>query len=188
MHPIAARYRELAERFGAVADAIETSRWGHPSPCAGWTAADVVDHLVTTQRDFLAGRGLALGPAGEVVTDPPAEWRRHLADVTTILDRTGVGDTTFDGYFGPTTVGDTVVRYYGFDMIVHRWDLARAGGVETTFSTDELEALESGIEGFGEHLYMAGICAPAVAVDASASRADRLLGRLGRDPAPVELV
>jgi uncharacterized protein (TIGR03086 family) len=177
------RYRELAERLATVADDVEPSRWDDPSPCEGWSAADVISHLVETQRDFLAQHGFDLGPAPDVHDDPARAWRVHAERVTAVLARPGAADTTFDGFFGPTTVGDTIARFYGFDMIVHRWDIARAAGLDTTFADDELDQVERSIDGFGEHLYMDGICERPVDVDPSASRQDRLLARMGRDPA-----
>ncbi|MBC8092962.1 MAG: hypothetical protein H7Y15_13685 [Pseudonocardia sp.] len=89
----------------------------------------------------------------------------------------------FDGAFGPTTIGATLADFYGFDMVVHRWDLARALGTDTTFTAGEMDLMEASIAVFGHHLYGEGICAPAVTVPVDASRQDRLLGVLGRDPA-----
>ena len=60
-------------------------------------------------------------------------WSEHVAAV---LDRVGddVLHAEYDGYFGRTTVGATLADFYGFDMVVHRWDLARALGREAPFS------------------------------------------------------
>lgn len=142
----------------------------------------MVDHVITTQRDFLDGHAVDVGPRPDVHADPAKAWRTHADGVADALERPGVAGTTFDGFFGPTTVGDTLSRFYGFDMIVHRWDLARAAGVTTTFSPAELDQIETSIDGFGEHLYGEGICQPPVDIDPSAPRQDQLLARMGRDP------
>lgn len=177
-----ASYTELAQRLSAVADAVDRPRWRDPSPCDGWSAADVIGHLIDTQRGFLTRHDVALPPATEVDDDPARAWRRHAARVAEALARPGVADATFDGFFGPATIGATIARFYGFDMIVHRWDVARATGVPTSFSPAELDQIETSIDGFGEHLYADGICAPAVPIPASSSRQDQLLARMGRDP------
>lgn len=177
-----AQYQELADRFADVAGSVEPAGWDAPSPCEGWSAADVVDHIVTTQRDFLAGNDIDVGAAPDVATDPAKAWRTHADAVAGTLAQPGAAEKTFDGFFGPTTVGVTLARFYGFDMIVHRWDLAQAGGVTTTFSDAELDQIETSIDGFGEHLYGEGICKPAVDIDPNASRQDRVLARMGRDP------
>ena len=63
-----------------------------------------------------------------------------------------------------------------------RWDIARAAGLDTTWSDVEMDFTESAADSFGEMLHSETVCGPAVPVPAEAPRQDRLLGRLGRDP------
>lgn len=173
------RFAEAMTAFTAVVRAVPADRWTAPSPCAGWSARDVVGHVVDTQRDFLAGHDLDVGPRSN--GEPPAVWADHLDTVQGLTAEDANLALTFDGAFGPTTLGATLADFYGFDAVVHRWDLARAVGLEAPFSPAELDALETAIAGFGEHLYAEGVCAPAVPVPADAPRQDRVLGLLGRD-------
>jgi uncharacterized protein (TIGR03086 family) len=176
MSDLRTNYTRKAERVAAVL--AGATDWTAASPCEGWTAADVVDHLVDTQRDFL-GRHVTLWPRPE--GEPDAVWSEHVAAV---LDRVGddVLHAEYDGYFGGTTVGATLADFYGFDMLVHRWDLARALGREAPFTEAEMDDLDRSISTFGEAMYAEGICRRPVPVPASASRQDTLLGVLGRDP------
>lgn len=172
-------FRDHADAFDAVVGAAPADRWDAQSPCTEWTAADVVAHVVDSQRDFLARQDL---DAGERAAGSPAEmWRLHRAAVDDLLAG-GVGDRSFAGFFGPTTIGDTLANFYGFDLIVHRWDLARALDVPCLFTDAEMDQIEVSLARFGDHVRDAGVCGPAVAVGADASRQDRLLGVLGRDP------
>lgn len=41
---------------------LETDRWENPSPCEGWSAKEVLDHVIDTQRNVFGNRGLELGP------------------------------------------------------------------------------------------------------------------------------
>lgn len=115
-HDTSARYAEANAPLTAVLDAVPADAWTRPSPCEGWTARDVVRHLIETQRDFLTGRGFDIGPATGadsaddtgVDTDPAAAWRAHSSAVAALLDRPEVPDAGYDGYFGPTTVGATL--------------------------------------------------------------------------------
>lgn len=172
------RFLDSAAELTAVVDAVPADRWSAPSPCEGWTAADVLDHVIDTQRDFLARHALLDSdrPAGS----PASAWARHRESVRALLADPQVGDREFDGFFGRTTIGATLADFYGFDMVVHRWDLARAVGQETSFSEAELDRLEDSIEGFGDMLYAEGICAPPVAVGPDSSRPEKVLGLLGR--------
>ncbi|MFW0783426.1 maleylpyruvate isomerase family mycothiol-dependent enzyme [Gordonia sp. CPCC 206044] len=174
------RFRHLADGFGAVLeDADGTGTWAAASPCEGWTARDVVGHVIDTQRDFLTGHGVSLGEQPSL-DDPVAAWRSHSAAVCAQLADPAVGDMPFDGYFGPTTVGETLMRFYGFDMVAHRWDVSVAAGRELRFTDDELTMMESAADGFGPALYGDGVCKAGVEVSADADRQTRLLARLGR--------
>lgn len=89
-------------------------------------------------------------------------------------------DTGYDGWFGPTTVGQTLVQFYVPDMVVHRWDIAVAVGGDTRLSAAELDRTAESIESWGEAMYMDGICKPGLQPPAGASRQVVLLARMGR--------
>ena len=171
-------YLENADRFHDVITADPDADWTAPSPCAGWSAAAVLDHVVQTQRDFLLSREAPLGDPA--VGTPPEVWADHVAAVAALGTDDAFVTRTYDGYFGPTTVGDTLRDFYGFDLIVHRWDLGRALGHEVDWSEAEMDHVETSIEGFGPTMYSEGICADAVPVPDDASRQLRILGLLGR--------
>ncbi|QQS01871.1 MAG: TIGR03086 family protein [Austwickia sp.] len=177
----AAEYDRCQAPFMAVVDALAPTDWSRPSPCAGWTAADVLAHVIDTQRDVMmrAGHDLGLPPD---LADPPIGWRTHAEAVARYLADPVVADQEVPSMGGTSTLGEVMTRFYGFDMLVHRWDLARAAGRDAAWTDAELDAIEAALDGFGEHLYGEGICAPAVPVPDDAPRADRLLARMGRDP------
>lgn len=179
-------FTERAEKFSRIlADA--DGRWNAPSPCEGWSAADVVRHVIDTERDFLVKHELLdTDPAG--VSDPAQAWQAHLSDVSRALARDGVAERAYDGYFGPTTIGDTMADFYGWDLVVHGWDVARATGQDGPITDDEARALDATADGWGPALHSPGICAPALPVPDDATPVEHLLARLGRDPhwtAPV---
>lgn len=173
---LSTEYRTLADRVTSILHGTDTQLLRRPSPCEGWDGADVLDHVITTQRDFLSGH-VTLPELS--ATDPVDRWREHVSQVTDLL-ADGVGATAFDGYFGPTTVGATLARFYGFDMIVHRWDIGTAIGVEVPWDADEIEQVATSIAGFGDHLYAEGICADPVEAPSGATRQQELLALMGR--------
>jgi uncharacterized protein (TIGR03086 family) len=185
MNTTLSQYRTASHPLTEVIDAVPADGWSQASPCEDWTARDVVGHLIETQRSLLAEHGVELGPAPDVDADPAAAWHDHAGQVTAALSDDAVPAIAFDGFFGPTTLGDTLVQFYVWDMVVHRWDIASAVGAGTSFTDDELDRVERGIEGFGDALYMEGICKPGVEAPAEADRAARLLARLGRRGAGV---
>ncbi|RBY88970.1 TIGR03086 family protein [Blastococcus sp. TBT05-19] len=172
----AAADRPLTE----ILDAVPRAGWSRPSPCEVWSAADVVGHLISTQRDFLTTHGVDLGEAPDVAADPAAAWREHARRVAAALADDAAPARQFDGFFGPTTVGAAFEQFYVWDMVVHRWDVARAVGADAGLTADELDRIEAGADSFGEALYMDGICRPAPDVPEGAGREVRALARLGR--------
>lgn len=173
------RYSALSDRLGAVVDSMAAPAWEAPSSCEGWTGRDVVAHLIDTTRRFFGRHDLDLGPRPDLA-DAAAAWHTHDDAVRAIVSDESVASREFDGYFGKTTIGATLVGFYGFDLLIHRWDLAQAAGRDERFSDEELDAVEAAMEGFGEHLYDDGVCKPAVEVPADADRQTKLLARLGR--------
>ena len=179
MNSTARAYATSAEPLTAVLDAVPAAAWTRPSPCEGWTAADVVRHLVDTQRKLLGEHGIDLGETPDVDADPAAAWRAHAARVRAVLTD-AVVERGYDGFFGPTTIGATLEQFYVWDMVVHRWDVARAAGLDAGLTDAELDRVEAGADSFGEALYMDGICRPAVPAPADADRTTAVLARLGR--------
>lgn len=107
-------YAAAADPFTAI---VRRGRdWGAGSPCEGWSAADVLHHVRTTQREFLASHGLDQDwPADRA--DPVADWLAHDARVRALLSEESIGKRAIDGYFGPSTIGDLMAGFYGWD----RW-------------------------------------------------------------------
>ncbi|WP_427384059.1 TIGR03086 family metal-binding protein [Janibacter sp. G56] len=176
-----ARYDQTSAPFLRVLDAVPADAWDRPSPCTDWTAAQVVFHVIETQRDFLIRRGYDLPIEAPKTGSVANDWRTHAQSVSYLLLEPRV-EEEYDGYFGRTTVAATMADFHGFDMVVHRWDVARAAGLDTTFTEGELDLLEASIATFGDGLHAPGVCGPPVPVAADASRQDRILGALGRDP------
>ena len=181
-------FQQRADRFTQVVDAVDVSGddWDAPSPCDGWSARDVVGHVLQTQRDFLEQHGLGTQDpdAGSHpdLADPASAWRAHRALVTSVLEADGVAAREYDGYFGRTTIAATVADFYGWDLVVHGSDVARATGQEWSVSDAEADELHATADGWGESLHSEGVCATPVEVGDDASATDRLLARLGRDP------
>ncbi len=176
-------YAAAADPFTAVVAALPGAAWGAPSACEGWTGADVLHHVIATQADFFARHreGFPAAPdAAAVAADPPGTWRDHERAVRDLVGDDAFLATEFDGYFGPTTVADTLVSFYVFDLVVHRWDIARAADLDERLTEAELDRIEQAIAAMGDNLYQEGVCRPAVTVPPDADRQARVLAALGR--------
>lgn len=179
MNPTATAFEASNRPLVAVLDALPFEAWDRPSACEDWSGRDVLRHMIDTQRDFLCAH-VDLGPAPAAEADPVTAWHEHARQVLAAISSDQLAEKSFGGHYGPSTVGKTFAQFYVWDMVVHRWDLATAGGVDAGLTDEELDRIDSGADSFGEALYMEGICRPAVEPPADASRETRVLARLGR--------
>ena len=86
----------------------------------------------------------------------------------------------FDGPFGPTTLADVLLDFYGFDLIIHAWDIRRATGEDLKLTEAELDFIEAVIPAWGDALYQDQICGRPIEAPVDASRQARLLALTGR--------
>ena len=109
------RYATSSARFTALLDAVPDASLATPSPCEGWSVADVLAHVVSTETDFMVQRGVVV--SGTDGLPSIAAWPLVRAAMQGALDDPAIAGATFDGYFGPTTVEGTVDRFYTLDLI-----------------------------------------------------------------------
>ena len=176
------RFRRLADRFTTVVEAVPTDRWDAATPCEGWTVADVVDHVSTTQREFLERMEL---PAPDVAGSSPLDaWRGTRSAMQAALDDAAIVGRSYDGYFGPTTIGETIDTFYASDLAVHAWDIARGAGLTELEPIEpaDLDRIQAQMAPVGDAVRSPGIYGPEVAVPDAASAQDRFLGWTGRQP------
>lgn len=179
---IVQRYQRLRTAFGETINQVPPSRWAEPSPCAGWTARDVVGHVVETQGMFESLVGRSLQPGPNVAEDPLGAFLTATDQVRAHLEDPAQAQVEYDGVFGTMTFEDSVDGFLSFDLVIHRWDLARATGLDEHIEPDDVVWVQSRVAAFGDNLRRSGVCGPPVDVAADASAQDKLLGALGRVP------
>lgn len=182
MSEISERYRVRAAEFTRRVDAVPAGRWDDPSPCAGWSARDVLAHMLDNHHEMPGYAGITLTVDTSVETDPRGAWTEARDKMQNLLEDPGRADAGYDGYFGRTSVSDTVDKFLGCDLVVHAWDIARATGQDEKLPADEAATFFELMSPFGDTLRMSGVCGPEVEVPAEASMQDRLLGLMGRVP------
>jgi uncharacterized protein (TIGR03086 family) len=179
-----------AERHGRIAGAFTdlvaaTPDWDAPAPVAGWTARDVVGHLVGWSSGFLSsGAGVDLPGGPDVADDPVGAWRSHADAVQALLDDPRTPGRGFSNpHTGELPLDQAIDRFYTSDVFQHTWDLARASGLPPGLDEDECAAMLAGMEPLDDLLRSSGQYGPRVQVAADAPASDRLIGFIGRDPA-----
>ncbi|MCW2832775.1 MAG: hypothetical protein JWN68_728 [Nocardioides sp.] len=174
------RHRRFASDFAALTRGVDD--WEAPAPVPGWSARDVVDHLVGWFPGFLAAGDITLPAGPDVADDPVAAWQ-HQADAVQELIETRGEESFTHPRAGTHRLADAVDRFYTADVFMHTWDLARATGQEPDLDEDQAAAMLEGMHGIEEMLRSSGQYGAAVPVAPDAPVADRLMGFVGRDPA-----
>lgn len=187
MEPVPARLlvlRQAIDQTGSVLARLTEDQLHHPTPCADWDVAAVIDHLLGSTSRFVAWiGGQWTRPAG----DDLAAWKRAYHEGTTVLlDTWSAPGAAARTYQGPTgeIAADQMLSIQTTEFLAHGWDLAKA--------TDQLALLHPAMA--EQALAMIQGMLPAAARGATRSFAgevpvptnappyDRLAGYLGRQP------
>lgn len=173
----AERHRIVAAGFAR--EIAATTDWTSPAPVAGWTARDVVSHLVEWFPAFLHDGGVAFEQVS-LDDDPAAAWSVHAERVQQLFDR---GEAEFTHpRIGTLPLADAVDRFYTADVFMHTWDLAQAGGRRPDLDPEFAGRLLDGMTDIEEMLRASGQYGPAFAAPAGADAVVRLAVFIGRDP------
>ncbi len=181
MTDISDRYRKLATAMEERIAAVPDDRWASPAPCEGWTARDVVQHLVDTPALFFGMIEEPMPAGGPSVDDDPAGAFQHVRSVVqAALDDPAVAERGFEGGLGKSTFEKGVDRFLCADLVVHAWDLARATGQDERLDPDEVDRLCEAMLPMDEHMRGPGAFGPKIEPPPDADAQTTLLCFLGR--------
>lgn len=164
-----------------------------PTPCAGWTLADLLAHMTAQHLGFAAaaeGRGADPDVWRERPDpDPVRAYAAAAERVTAAFTAEGVLDR---GFVLPQVGVDApfpalhAIGFHFIDYLVHGWDVARALGIAYEPAPDLAEAawpIALAVPD-GDYRERPGAAfAPSAPAAPEASRFDQILARLGRTPA-----
>jgi uncharacterized protein (TIGR03086 family) len=174
------RHRTVA---GVFAERVEGARdWEAPAPVEGWTARDVVRHLVEWFPAFLSAGGIELPRGPSVDADPVAAWHAHAGAVQALLDGPDAGQPFSHPVAGTHPLDGAIDRFYTSDVFMHTWDVARATGQDDRLDPDLCAQLLEGMTQMEDVIRASGQYGPAVPVPEDAPVQDRMIGFIGRDP------
>jgi uncharacterized protein (TIGR03086 family) len=174
----------VCRRFGDVVRSAD-GRWQRPSPCDGWSASDVLEHVIGF-HDVLLLRPLGLKP-DRPHDDPQRRWELTFDRVRQALANAGVFRRVIEvpavGMNQATQLdlGELLPRLTQ-DVLVHAWDLARAIGDDDRLDPQWCAVFLDRLPADPDALSSSGMFAAPIAVDDTADPQSRLLARLGRDP------
>ena len=180
----ASRFSTVAGGFTDVVAGVSPGQWDNPTPCAGWVARDVVNHLVEWVPAFLAeGAGLQFAEMPPVADDPAAAWAVLNTELQAVLDDPATVDREFSHpRAGTHPLNRAIISFILGDVLVHTWDLARATGQDETLDAAEVRTMREGLEPMGDALSKSGHYNLPVVVPADADEQTRMLALTGRTP------
>jgi uncharacterized protein (TIGR03086 family) len=178
----AERYRANTAEFSKRVEAVPADRWENQSPCADWTARDVVSHMVDASGMFLGFIDRKLPPAPSVQEDPVAAWASARDAVQACLDDPATAQQEFDGMLGRSTFEAAAARFLVPDALVHTWDLARATGLDENIDEQEAAAALETYKGLGDAVRSPRVFGPEIPAPPNADAQIRLLTFAGRQP------
>lgn len=182
MSEVSERYARLVGAFADKIAAVPEDAWSNPSPCPGWTARDVVGHVVSTQGMFLGFVNRELGEIPSVEDDPLAAWRAASAVIQAELEDPERAAAEFEGFTGRSTFEAAVNRFLCFDLVVHAWDLARAAGLDHRMEPGDIARVRQQADEFGDAMRSPQAFGPEVEAPPGADDQQKLLAFLGRTP------
>ena len=116
----------------AIGAADSRAAWGAESPCDGWTAGDVADHIIDNYIGVARSLGSDVTRTGERARD----WATARDTVMQAAARDGALDTLVNGPGGQMPLGRLLAVYMQVDTLVHTWDIARAVGADESLDEE----------------------------------------------------
>jgi len=129
---------------------------------------------------FLGFVGRELGGIPSVDDDPAAAFGAARSVVASDLEDPQRAGATFEGFSGRSTFAEAVDRFLSGDLLIHRWDLARATGQEVELDLEEVRRQREVLDGFGDRLRGPGAFGPELQPPEDADEQTRLLAFAGR--------
>jgi uncharacterized protein (TIGR03086 family) len=176
--------------FEAVLAGVAPDRWDAPSPCEGWSAADVAGHVIGDLRaveEFATWRDESDSPAdpGPAAGDDPlAAWRAARAGMMAVLEPAALARPVPLPWGGQMPLGEFLERY-PMEILVHTWDLAQATGQAAGLDPGLVRDALGPARQFAPVARLSGLIGPECAVPGDADDLIRLLAIFGRRaPAP----
>ena len=177
-----ADYETAASGFASVLAQCSDEDLSRPSPCEGWTAKDIVDH-VTGGPPYYAE---AWGGQAPDVPDDADRATRYRAGYQALADtcrQPGVLEQMVASPLGDDKIpAGMMFGILTSDTLIHTWDLARSIGIDVELDQDLLQRTWDGLIPIEAMVRRPDVFGPAVEIDKDASLQDRAMAWFGRHP------
>ena len=178
--------RRILTATAEIVAAVTPDRLDGPSPCAGWTLRDLLGHMVASNEGFAAAA--AGKPVGAEVWDrlsydgePFEAFQESAEAVSAAFEGADAAERLEVFGFGKLPLS-TSLGMHIVDFVAHGWDVARSIGWAGEFDPELVAAADEIMRAFPDSPRPNAAFGVKVPVADDASRLDKLMGFLGRDP------
>lgn len=172
------RYATVSDGFSSVVDNCPENAWDSPSPCEGWTARDVLAHVIGSHTQGLSRLGIQVTQASS--PDGPTAWHATRSATISAMSDPQLASQIVEGPMGTMPFEDIVGTLLSSDTLVHTWDLARATGQDETLDPAAVKDTLAALLPMDESLRQHGMFGPKIEPGPDADEQTRLLAFLGR--------
>lgn len=126
-----------------VLSQVTPDQLGDPTPCAKWSVADLIDHMVGAQhwaRSAMDGTDQTETGEGSSTGDFVEAFREAGAASVAAFDEDGAMSRMVNAGMGPMPAG-ALLGLAITDTFVHTWDLAAATGQDTNLEPELAERI-----------------------------------------------
>lgn len=183
-------FREALLGTDAVVRAVTDADLARPTPCEGWSVADLLAHMIGQQEGFASAvsDGDAPRSAYAPVAYTPDAWRGSVERLLRAFDAADLAAEVIEIEFSPRPLPvDVLLGAQLLDAAVHGWDVARSLGRDHTPSDAVVAAVAEVARPIADddRRAAAGFFGPAVGGIPDLTMWDGILAHLGRDPSWV---
>ena len=177
-------YEATVNALTSIVGGVTEAQLSSNTPCSEWTVQALINHNLGVQGFMNSVLSKATPASGDVNGPLPPEGAeaafKAITGTTLATLRSVNLEEPLETPFG-TMPGGQLIMVGITDMIVHKWDLAKATGQDETIDSSLAEV---GLQVLGNVLSggRGDNFAPEVTVPGGASAMDRLLGLSGRTP------
>jgi uncharacterized protein (TIGR03086 family) len=174
------RYERTADGFDQRVSAVPADKWDAPSPCEGWTARDVVGHVVRNYRSLAATATGSDAPERPADEHPAQAWSDAYERMRALTKQPDILSNPVSGPGGPVPLEQALGSLVSMDTNVHTWDLARAVGGDEHLDPDVVRFSWEMLQPMDEMIRQPGIFGPKLDPPSDADEQTKLLYFLGR--------
>jgi uncharacterized protein (TIGR03086 family) len=178
-------YTKTLYVMDAVVRRVPAGAWDNPSPCADWTAREVLGHAIWGLRSLTAAITGATAPEQQAEADvagddPVASWTGAMDAMLCALDQRGSLRRIIATPFGQMQVNDAIGALF-IDPLAHAFDIATACGIEPALPEELATRGLAVLEPLNGSLRRPGLFGDRVEID-DGSTVDRFIAFTGRQP------